>query len=244
MQVNNETGALLDVGAAARHAGAPVPEALIHVDGVQGFLRVPFDVKIGTICTRCQRPQDPCAEGHRRAGVSQRDVRHCVPRQIGGGQEGGLRSRHGKHARASPDCAWPRRICAKMTARHDAGSADARDEAVPGRAVSLRRCREMLINGPAPEDGLRRHIDQHQLSRACAARSCCTRSRARACMSSTGSACSSKKLQGERGAAWQWASAPDAGGMGAALQSVRPHTTDGRRSTTRRGSLGETLRGS
>ena len=42
MQVNNETGAVQPVGEIARLIREKCPGALFHVDGVQGFLRVPL----------------------------------------------------------------------------------------------------------------------------------------------------------------------------------------------------------
>ena len=45
MQVNNEVGAVNDAEAIRRMLRRRAPEALLHVDGVQGFLKVPFDAK-------------------------------------------------------------------------------------------------------------------------------------------------------------------------------------------------------
>lgn len=86
MQVNNETGWLL--GGEKLHAFVN-GRALIHVDGVQGFLRVPFDMRWADLYT---------LSGHKihgPKGVGALIVKKGVklePRQIGGGQEGGLRS--------------------------------------------------------------------------------------------------------------------------------------------------------
>ena len=86
MQVNNETGALLDAARLRRMAEG---RALVHVDGVQGFLRVPFDMRWADMYT---------LSGHKIHGlkgvgalVVRKGVR-LAPRQLGGGQEGGLRS--------------------------------------------------------------------------------------------------------------------------------------------------------
>ncbi len=86
MQVNNETGALLD---AERLHRVVAGRALIHVDGVQGFLRVPFDMRRADLYT---------LSGHKihgPKGIGALIVKKGVklnPRQLGGGQEGGLRS--------------------------------------------------------------------------------------------------------------------------------------------------------
>ncbi len=45
MQVNNEVGAVNDCAAIYRAVKAAAPEAVVHTDGVQGFLKVPFDAK-------------------------------------------------------------------------------------------------------------------------------------------------------------------------------------------------------
>ena len=86
MQVNNETGALLDVERLHRIVKK---RALIHVDGVQGFLRVPFDMKYADLYTlSSHKIHGPKGEG---ALVVKKGIR-LNPRQVGGGQEGGMRS--------------------------------------------------------------------------------------------------------------------------------------------------------
>ena len=45
MQVNNEVGAVNDAEAIRRMLRRRAPETLLHVDGVQGFLKVPFKAK-------------------------------------------------------------------------------------------------------------------------------------------------------------------------------------------------------
>ena len=42
MLVNNETGALYDIPSAARIMRAQCPDALLHVDATQGYLKIPF----------------------------------------------------------------------------------------------------------------------------------------------------------------------------------------------------------
>ena len=91
MQVNNETGAVQPVGEIARLIREKCPGALFHVDGVQGFLRVPlaFD-QSGIDLYTCS--------GHKIHGpkgigalIARKGVR-LNPRIEGGGQEKGLRS--------------------------------------------------------------------------------------------------------------------------------------------------------
>ncbi|MBQ3478039.1 MAG: cysteine desulfurase [Clostridia bacterium] len=86
MQVNNETGAVLD---AARLHAIVNGRALIHVDGVQGFLRVPFDMKLADLYTvSSHKLHGPKGVG---ALVVKKGVR-LKPHHVGGGQESGLRS--------------------------------------------------------------------------------------------------------------------------------------------------------
>ena len=91
MQVNNETGAAEPLEEIARLRNRKAPGAAIHVDGVQGFLRMemPFN-RLGI--------QSYALSGHKIHGLKgtgalilRRD--HAIrPVQYGGGQEGNLRS--------------------------------------------------------------------------------------------------------------------------------------------------------
>ena len=183
MQVNNETGALLDAERLRRTVNG---RALIHVDGVQGFLRVPFDMKNADLYT---------LSGHKIHGpkgigalVVRRGVR-LEPRQIGGGQESGMRSGTentpgiaGLHAAAKELVAVQSTLGGELMQKklHLIGKFR---EAVP----------EMLVNGPEPEHaaphivnlsfpGVRGEVMLHALE-------------SEDVYASTGSACSSKKLK-------------------------------------------------
>lgn len=89
MQVNNETGAVNDIPRLSKLVRALAPQALLHVDGVQGFLRLPMDGGLVDMYT---------LSGHKimgPKGVGALWVRQGVrllPRQTGGGQEGEYRS--------------------------------------------------------------------------------------------------------------------------------------------------------
>ena len=86
MQVNNETGALLDAEKLYRLVNG---RAIVHVDGVQGFMRVPFDMRYADLYTlSSHKIHGPKGEG---ALIVKRGVK-LNPRQVGGGQEGGMRS--------------------------------------------------------------------------------------------------------------------------------------------------------
>ncbi len=89
MQVNNETGAVLDVRKLSELARRLSPGTLLHLDGVQGFLRLPTDARLFDLYTLSAH------KIHGPKGVGALWVRKGVrlaPRQLGGDQEDGLRS--------------------------------------------------------------------------------------------------------------------------------------------------------
>lgn len=91
MQVNNESGAIQPISEIVKLRNELAPGAAIHVDGVQGFLRVPMDFNKSGI-------QSYALSGHKihaLKGVGALVVRkdHKInPIVFGGGQEGGYRS--------------------------------------------------------------------------------------------------------------------------------------------------------
>ncbi|MBQ9264650.1 MAG: cysteine desulfurase [Clostridia bacterium] len=91
MQVNNETGAVQPLKEISDLRKKMAPAAHFHVDGVQGFLRLPFDMAgIGadTYALSGHKIHAPKGIG---ALVMGPNV-SLSPRQIGGGQENALRS--------------------------------------------------------------------------------------------------------------------------------------------------------
>lgn len=91
MQVNNETGAVMPLKEIAALRDRLAPDALLHVDGVQGFLRVPFDMQAcgaDSYALSGHKIHAPKGIG---ALVFGKRVR-LTPRQIGGGQEKTIRS--------------------------------------------------------------------------------------------------------------------------------------------------------
>lgn len=183
MQVNNETGAKLDVDRLKKTVNG---RALIHVDGVQGFLRVPFEMNgIDMYTLSGHKIHGPKGIG---ALVVRKGVR-LAPRQIGGGQEGGMRSGTentpgiaGLRAAANELMHWP---------------GDLQQELMDKKLHLVEKFREaipeLLVNGPAPEaaaphivnlgfPNVRGEVMLHALE-------------AEGVYASTGSACSSKKLK-------------------------------------------------
>ena len=183
MQVNNETGAVLDV---ARLHSLVNGRALIHVDGVQGFLRVPIDLKyVDLYSLSSHKIHGPKGEG---ALVWRKNVR-IMPRQIGGGQENGLRS----GTENTPGIAG---LMAAVQAMNAMGS-EMQNALMEKKLYLLNRFRdavpELLVNGPEPEQaaphiinmsfpGVRGEVMLHALEGV-------------GVYASTGSACSSKKLK-------------------------------------------------
>ena len=91
MQVNNETGAVQPLEEISRLRDRKCPDALFHVDGVQGFLRVPFDMrvlKVDSYALSGHKFHAPKGIGVLVAGSRVR----LSPRMLGGGQENNLRS--------------------------------------------------------------------------------------------------------------------------------------------------------
>ena len=91
MQVNNETGAVMPLREIAALRDQICPQALLHVDGVQGFMRLPLDMRamgIDSYALSGHKIHGPKGIG---ALVYGERVR-LTPRMLGGGQEKNLRS--------------------------------------------------------------------------------------------------------------------------------------------------------
>ena len=180
MQVNNETGAINDI---PRIHALTRGRALLHVDGVQGFLRVPFSMKDAELYT---------FSGHKIHGPKGIGALVCRenilinPRNMGGGQENGLRS----GTENTPGIAGLREA-ARLMKEYDMGELMQKKlhliEAFGAQVENMR------INGPDPAaaaphivnlgfPGVRGEVMLHALE-ACGV------------YASTGSACSSKKLK-------------------------------------------------
>lgn len=91
MHVSNETGAIQPVAALSRIAKSKNPDARMHVDGVQGFMRVP--VHMGRMGVDMYALSGHKIHGPKGIGalVVRKGIR-LVPQTTGGGQEKNLRS--------------------------------------------------------------------------------------------------------------------------------------------------------
>lgn len=95
MLVNNETGALYDIDSAARTVRAIAPDALIHCDAVQGFLRQNLprvSCGIDMISVSAHKIHGPKGVGALIVSPAVIKRRALSPVIYGGGQEEGLRS--------------------------------------------------------------------------------------------------------------------------------------------------------
>ena len=183
MQVNNETGALPDIPRLVKAVREKAPGALIHADGVQGFLRVPFDARQVDLYTMSSH------KIHGPKGVGALYVRQgvrLIPRQLGGGQEGALRS----GTENTPGIAGFRQAAVEMKALPNLYDTLMNKKRLLWREMQA-AVPDALLNGPALEEGaphilnisfpdVRGEVMLHALE---GAKVYC----------STGSACSSKK---------------------------------------------------
>lgn len=95
MMVNNETGALYDVASVSRIMRSKSPEALLHVDATQGYLKLPFtktSCGADMITLSSHKIEGPKGVGALLIDQSVMKSRGISALTLGGGQEGGLRS--------------------------------------------------------------------------------------------------------------------------------------------------------
>ncbi len=95
MLVNNETGALYDVGAAFRAVKARYPSAITHCDAVQGYLKVKFtpaSLSADLVSISAHKVHGPKGVGALYIAPHMLKEKRIVPFLVGGGQEYGMRS--------------------------------------------------------------------------------------------------------------------------------------------------------
>ena len=95
MMVNNETGALYDTAAVAKLIKTKSPEALLHIDATQSYLKIPFTkAKCGAdmITISSHKIEGPKGVGALVVDGAVMKSRGLAPLILGGGQEGGMRS--------------------------------------------------------------------------------------------------------------------------------------------------------
>ena len=95
MMINNETGALYSLAEVAKIMRQKAPDAFLHVDATQSYLKLPFTkASIGAdmITISSHKVEGPKGVGALVVGGEVIKARGIAPIILGGGQEGGLRS--------------------------------------------------------------------------------------------------------------------------------------------------------
>ncbi len=91
MHVNNESGAIQPIKEISALRAQFCPQAVLHVDGVQGFLRTPFsmqELNVQSYALSAHKIHGPKGIG----ALVLKNGHKVSPREFGGGQENGLRS--------------------------------------------------------------------------------------------------------------------------------------------------------
>ena len=92
MMVNNETGAVMPIAQMAKLTHRIAPDAMVHTDAVQGFMKVPFSAKtLGADLISISSHKIHGPKGAGALYISPR-LRSFPALLIGGGQEGNFRS--------------------------------------------------------------------------------------------------------------------------------------------------------
>ncbi len=145
MHINNETGAVTDIAAAASLIRSRAPQAVFHVDGVQAYGKLPFG------CPPCDLYSVSGHKIHAPKGVGALYVRaglRFAGGLVGGGQEQGRRS----GTTNAPGILG-------LDAAVAAYAAHQQEWVAAMRACKTRLAERLLslpdayLNGPAPEDG-------------------------------------------------------------------------------------------
>ncbi len=95
MLVNNETGAIYDLGTVSRLMRANCPDGVLHVDATQAYLKIPFTIKslgCDLVTISSHKVEGPKGVGALWVSPAVVKNRGLAPRELGGGQEGGYRS--------------------------------------------------------------------------------------------------------------------------------------------------------
>ena len=95
MMINNETGAIYDTSAVSKLMRAKAPDAFLHIDATQSFLKLPFSkAKCGwdMITISSHKIEGPKGVGALVVDPAVMKVRGLSPLILGGGQEDGMRS--------------------------------------------------------------------------------------------------------------------------------------------------------
>ncbi|MDO4567983.1 MAG: cysteine desulfurase family protein [Clostridia bacterium] len=145
MLVNNEIGAINDIEKLYTLTKRAVPNAVFHVDGVQGFLKVPFNARY------CDMFSISGHKFHAPKGIGALYVAKNVRflgGQTGGGQENGLRS-----GTLNTPGIMAMEKAIEINAANESSSVDTMRACKLRLAEHLLRIDDVLVNGPAPVAG-------------------------------------------------------------------------------------------
>ena len=95
MMVNNETGAVYNIPAVARAMKSKCPDAILHVDATQGYMKIPFTkagIGADLITVSSHKIEGPKGVGALVIGADVLKKKGISPVVFGGGQGLGLRS--------------------------------------------------------------------------------------------------------------------------------------------------------
>ncbi len=95
MMVNNETGALYDLAALSAKMHASCPEAVLHIDATQSFMKLPFTpqgLSADMVTLSSHKIEGPKGVGALYISHEIMQTKGLMPQILGGGQEGGYRS--------------------------------------------------------------------------------------------------------------------------------------------------------
>ncbi len=95
MMINNETGAIYDLAALSAMMKSRCPDAVLHADATQSFMKIPFTPEgIGAdmVTISSHKIEGPKGVGALYVSAEMLKTRGLAPMILGGGQEGGFRS--------------------------------------------------------------------------------------------------------------------------------------------------------
>lgn len=145
MHVNNESGAVNDIETISAVIKERCPSAVFHVDGVQGFLKMPFSkLKCDLYTISGHKFHAPKGVG---ALYASGRIRFAGGQQ-GGGQERGLRS-----GTLNAPGIMAMNSAVEFYRADNARIIDGMYACKKRLAGNLRRIEDVLINGPSPMDG-------------------------------------------------------------------------------------------
>ena len=172
MQINNEVGAIQPIAQIAVRVKEKNPKTLVHVDGVQGFLRQDISLRalgVDLYSLSAHKIHGPKGVG----ALAMVGKPPLAARMLGGGQEEGLRS-------GTENMPGIVGLAEAIACFNQLNEAAEKMFALKLRLAEglLRALPESRINGPAPELGAPHILNVSRWSvsalRECAARCCCT----------------------------------------------------------------------